>query len=188
MAGGPSKEDLQMYWQNSRQYFDELANHYRQADPEYYRTYIQPFYNNPFANVPSSKRSGSGGAKLAIVAVALMILIAGAGAVFFLVLRSESLTENDKIEKKQSTDEPRVREKAPSNEKDNRESIVPSEEEEDPDGMTSDDHFIVGSKKIAEKDYDQAEYHLKKVKPGTTYYKQSKELLKNMNLLRKYDK
>jgi hypothetical protein len=188
MAGGPSKEELQMYWQNSRQYFDELANHYRQADPEYYRTNIQPFYDNPFANIPSNKRSGSGGARLAVVAVALLVLVAGAGGVFFLVFQSEIKTETDKLEKKlESGDEKNIKEKDPAIEKEFGELNTPAEEE-DTDGMNSDDHFIVGSKKIADKDYDKAEYHLKKVKPGSQYYKQAKELLKNLSLLRKYDK
>lgn len=187
MAGGPSKEELQMYWQNSRQYFDELANHYRQADPEYYRTNIQPFYDNPFANVQSNRRSG-GGIKLVFVAVAFLVLIAAGAGVFFMVFQSDIKTETDKLEKRlESVDEPEVKEKKEKTEKPGKELTVP-EEEEDTDGMTSDDHFIVGSKKIADKDYDKAEYHLKKVKPGSQYYRQSKELLKNMELLRKYDK
>ena len=47
---------------------------------------------------------------------------------------------------------------------------------------------MIGSKKIGDKDYDKAEYHLKQVKPGSTYYEQSKQLLESIKYLRKYDK
>ncbi len=187
MAGGPSKEELQMYWQNSRQYFDELANHYRQADPEYYRAHIQPFYDNPFANVQRGKQPG-GGAKILPVFVFLLVLAIGAAGAAYFIFRDDLSTETKKLEKIiGSDDEQKVREIEPGTEKEKKELKTP-DEEEDSDGMTSDDHFIVGSKKIAEQDYDKAEYHLKKVKPGTEYYEQSKELLKNMKYLRKYRK
>ena len=51
-----------------------------------------------------------------------------------------------------------------------------------------DDDFILGSKYISEKDYDKAEEHLKKIKPGSKNYEQAQQLLESIKYLRKYDK
>ncbi len=179
MAGGPSKQELEMYWQNSRQYFDELAKHYQQADPQYYKEFIQPFYNNPFRTSASSTGSkGNPAAKFILVAVLLMLIVAGAG-VFFLLVKSDSIMPE--FEKK--TEDVKGTER-PTKE---IEKVKPTDPEEN-DDMTSEDHFIIGSKKIGEKDYDNAEYHLKKVKKGDKYYEQSQQLLESMKFLRKYNK
>lgn len=89
MSNGPSKEDLELYWQNSRQYFDELARHYQQADPEYYRKNIKPFYDNPFRSSGSGSSSKSG-SKIIVVAVLMFLLIAGAAGIFFFLSFPES--------------------------------------------------------------------------------------------------
>ncbi|MBZ0203763.1 MAG: hypothetical protein K8I03_12165 [Ignavibacteria bacterium] len=179
MAGGPSKQELEMYWQNSRQYFDELAKHYQQADPGYYKEFIQPFYNNPFRTTVSSTGSkGNPAAKIILVAVLLMLIVAGAGVFFFFVKSDSIMPEFEKkTEDVKSTERPTKE----------IEKVEPTDPEEI-DDMSSEDHFIIGSKKIGEKDYDRAEYHLKKVKPGDKYYEQSKQLLESMKFLRKYSK
>jgi hypothetical protein len=46
MPSGPSKQELEMYWKDSRQYFDELARYYKESDKAYYDEYIAPFYSN----------------------------------------------------------------------------------------------------------------------------------------------
>ena len=78
---GPSKEELENYFKNSRQYFDELAKYYLESDREYYDKYIAPFYNNPFRR---SGTQGSGGSML-ILAIAMFLVIAAGAAVFLLV-------------------------------------------------------------------------------------------------------
>jgi TolA-binding protein len=93
MTTGPSKEELQDYWANNRQYFDELAKYYLQADREYYSKYIAPFYSNPFK--PSSSSKGGGTAKLLVVFIAMIGVIA-AGAAAFLVLMTAK-DDNEKI-------------------------------------------------------------------------------------------
>jgi len=185
MASGPSKQDLEMYWQSSRQYFDELAAYYKQADPEYYKTYIMPFYSNPLGSVSQSGSTGSSGAsKLIVVAVIFVFIMAAGGVGVFLLLNEKSSKENDKQnepDKKEQKLESKEKEetKTPRND---------DSDEGDETSLSSDDHFLIGSKKIADKDYDKAEYHLKQVKPGTQYYEQSKQLLESIKLLRKYDK
>src|SRR5690349_21552832 len=82
MASGPSKQELEMYWQNSRQYFDELAAHYKQNDPQYYKEYIEPFCTNPFrGSSQTTKSSGSSAKPVLVVILAVMILFVGIGAV-----------------------------------------------------------------------------------------------------------
>lgn len=194
MASGPSKKELEMYWNNSRQYFDELAKHYQETDPQYYKQNILPFYNNPFQNTYSAqnKRSGSKTAAL-FVAIAVLVIIGVGAAGLFFVLRDSSTEfieeQTKKVEEsitgKDSKEFETIEKDPKSNTRDSKETVV---DEEDDEGMGSEDHFIVGSKKIAEKDYDKAEYHLKKVKKGTQYYEQSQELLKNMKYLRRFAK
>jgi len=194
MASGPSKQELEMYWNNSRQYFDELAKHYQETDPEYYKKHILPFYNNPFqsTNTVQNKRSGSRAAVL-FVAIAMFAVIGVGAAVMFFVL-SESSTDfveeqTKKVEESIIGEDLKEFETIKKDPKDNsKEQEENNIDQEDEEGLSSEDHFIVGSKKIAEKDYDKAEYHLKKVKKGTQYYEQSQELLKNMKYLRRFAK
>src|SRR5438552_241796 len=79
---GPTKEELENYWTNSRQYFDELAKYYKESDSEYYNKYIAPFYNNPFRRQSPSNSSGS--AKPVIAGVLIAIMAAGGIASFLL--------------------------------------------------------------------------------------------------------
>ena len=183
MPTGPSKQELEMYWTSSRQYFDELAKYYRESDKAYYDEYIAPFYNNPFISVSESGgRSKSGAAKLVVVmAIFIFLLAAGAAAVFLLMNENSGKDEqNDPVNKEKKLES-----------KEKEETKTPGKEDTetgDETSLSSDDNFIIGSKKIADKDYDKAEYHLKKVKPGSQYYKQSKQLLESIKYLRKYDK
>ncbi|HEY3250334.1 MAG TPA: hypothetical protein VGK25_04375 [Ignavibacteria bacterium] len=103
MATGPSKEELKMYWESSRQYFDELANYYRTADPQYYNEYIAPFYSNPF--ISAGTKSGSRrGTAIGVLAVGILLMGLAAGvAVFFLASGNDSSDDDNtspKIERK----------------------------------------------------------------------------------------
>jgi hypothetical protein len=191
MASGPSKQDLEMYWQSSRQYFDELAAYYKQADPEYYRTYMEPFYTNPLNSVSNSgSKGGSGAAKLLIVLVVFFLILGIGGVAAYFVISKYSTEETESIDvpfkKDKKSDQ---KDKSVTKEKDD--TKIPESDDSNKDdetSLSSDDHFIIGSKKIGEKEYDKAEYHLKQVKPGTQYYEQSKQLLESLKFLRKYDK
>lgn len=96
MKSGPSKAELKMYWENSRQYFDELAAHYREHDPEYYDEFIAPFYNNPLYSVGTPRPQGSSSRPAALVFLATAILIAGGVAAFVLFLSTQEGDEKIK--------------------------------------------------------------------------------------------
>jgi hypothetical protein len=102
MPSGPSKEELEMYWKSSRQYFDELANYYKTSDPDYYNQFIAPYYSNPLYAISTKKRSGT---PLITVIVSIAVLFIGliAAGVFFLLSvekEPEINYEPQKIEKK----------------------------------------------------------------------------------------
>src|SRR5687768_16989476 len=102
MPNGPSKQELEMYWQNSRQYFDELATHYKQADPQYYKEYIEPFYTNPFrGSTQTAKTPGSSTKPILIVVVALVLLFGGLGsaAVFYFLSQDSGTKQKEKYTK-----------------------------------------------------------------------------------------
>ncbi|HMQ78063.1 MAG TPA: hypothetical protein PKE39_05470 [Ignavibacteria bacterium] len=192
MAGGPSKQELEMYWQNSRQYFDELARHYQTADPEYYREFIKPFYNNPFRSAGSGNtgRTGGGGGKVMVIAVFLLVLIGALSAGLFFILGS-SETVIEKVE--EITSDKNVSEQKTTKEKKiTREESGVTEEspvtEENPEVLSAEDNYIIGAKYIAEKKYDKAAWHLKQIKKEDKRYKEAQQLLESIKYLKKYNK
>lgn len=180
MSNGPSKEDLELYWQNSRQYFDELARHYQQADPEYYRKNIKPFYDNPFRTSASGSGSKSGG-KIAVIAVLMVLLVAGAAGIIFFLTFSES--------SKEKTEERIDKDLKPNSTSEN-ETTIPEEisEETEPGELNDEDNYIIGAKYIAEKKYDKAAWHLKQIKKGSKRYKEAQQLIESIKYLKKYNK
>jgi hypothetical protein len=84
MKSGPSKEDLDMYWKSSRPYFDELANHYKTADPEYYKKYIAPFYRFGTTSQQSGSKTSSP-VLVVVISVALLLIGLIAGIVMLLL-------------------------------------------------------------------------------------------------------
>jgi hypothetical protein len=185
MPSGPSKQELEMYWQNSRQYFDELAAHYKQADPRYYKEYIEPFYTNPFANVHAQRQNSSSSAKPILIIVAFLVFAFGGLAAFGIIYFTSQQPDSKEIEKLfESTDKQEIK---PKEEKSQQEKAI-EEDNSDPSELSPEDNFIIGSKYLGEKKYDKAEYHLRKVKPGEKYYKESQQLLESMKYLRQYNK
>jgi len=195
MAGGPSKQDLEMYWQNSRQYFDELARHYQTADPEYYREFIKPFYDNPFRSASSGQagKSGSGG-KIMVLAVFVLVFIGLLSAGLFLYLgNSDSIKE--KVEELTS-DKNVTEQKTTKEKKITREETGVTEEplatdkttDENTEELSGEDNYIIGAKYIGEKKYDKAAWHLKQIKKGDKRYKEAQQLLESIKYLKKYDK
>lgn len=187
MATGPSKEDLETYWQSSRQYFDELARHYQTADPEYYKEFIKPFYDNPFRSVNSGQpgKSGSGG-KVMVIAIFLLVFIGAVSAgLFFFIGNSQSVKE--KVEELTS-DKDVTEQKTTKEKKITREESGVTEEPPVTEELSGEDNYIIGAKYIAEKKYDKAAWHLKQIKKGDKRYKEAQQLLESIKYLKKFDK
>lgn len=187
MTNGPSKQDLESYWQNSRQYFDELAKYYQTADPEYYRQYMQPFYDNPFRSVGKNSGSKGGGGRIIVFLFAVLLLV-GIGTAGLFLFMGKSGSVKKKIE--EMTGDNKVTEQTTTKEKTvTGENTEPTEvEPEDPSGMSDEDNFIIGAKYIGEKKYDKAAWHLKQIKPGDKRYKEAQQLLESIKYLKKFDK
>lgn len=182
MSNGPSKEDLELYWQNSRQYFDELARHYQQADPEYYKKNIKPFYDNPFRTSGSGSSGTKSGGKTVVIAVLMLILIAvGAAGILFFLTFSESTTEKT---------EEKINREINRNSTPEKEISVPEEtvEETEPGELSDEDNYLIGARYIAEKKYDKAAFHLNRIKKGSKRYKEAQQLLESIKYLKKYNK
>ena len=191
MATGPSKQELEMYWKNSRQYFDELAKHYQAADPEYYRQYIKPFYDNPFSatyTASGQRNSTGGGAKILILIIALGVLGVAGAAVFLFMSKSDSITK--KIEEITTPDEKVTQRelKGTGSDKQNDNTTVEPEVEPSSGDLSDDDLIILGAKHISDKKYDQAVLELRKIKPGSKRYKEAQQLIESVKYLKKFDK
>ena len=85
MPQGPSKEELEYYFKNSRQYFDELAKQFYDTDREYYDEYIAPFYNP----IIGASRSGKLPLRIFLLASIAAIIFGIAVATFFLMTQEE---------------------------------------------------------------------------------------------------
>jgi len=98
-SGRPSREQLENYFKNSRQYFDDIAKHYQEVDREYYDKYIAPFYNSPFGAVSSgaTKKAAS------VIAVAVGLFIAIFGVVVFLLVSQSTDSSVDYEERTTET-------------------------------------------------------------------------------------
>jgi tetratricopeptide (TPR) repeat protein len=86
---GPSKEELANYFKNNRKYFDELAQHYKKSDTEYYNKYIAPFYSISFS-LPVRERGTR--PVIAVFAAAMFVFIMG--IVLFFLVNQKSDYEN----------------------------------------------------------------------------------------------
>ncbi len=167
---GPSKEELDNYWKNSRQYFDELAKTYKESDPEYYNKFIAPYYSNPFASVSSSQSSGKGKPVVVVLFVAMFFfLVIGAGAflIFYFIGDEQN---NNEVTKKDTT--------FVSHRSD---TTITNIDELDQD-------YFKGLKYLSQKDYDKAEEHLRKVDKNDKNYKSAQQVLKSIQFLKQSGK
>jgi hypothetical protein len=177
MTSGPSKEELQDYWANNRQYFDELTKYYLEADREYYNKYIAPFYSNPFQRSPSSK---GGVGKLLVILVAMIGVIA-AGAVAFLVLMTGS-SDDKSVHKKVLS--PNVVQDS---------TIKPVTITDMPDTTANippvpiSPDYDKGLKYFRNKDYKNAEKYFKVVPKGDKNYIQALKKLAEIKIIRGED-
>lgn len=191
MSTGPSKQDLVMYWQNSRQYFDELAKHYQTADPEYYRQYIKPFYDNPFRSAytaPGQTKSTGSGVRFLVAMVAVAVMGIAGAAVFLFISQGDSITK--KMEEISTPDEKVTKRELggkDSGEKEGTTAVEPEEESANEE-LSDDDLYIRGAKYISEKKYDEAVFELRKIKPGSKRYKEAQQLIESVKYLKKFNK
>ena len=174
MQTGPSKEELENYFKNSRQYFDELAKEYYETDREYYDKYIAPFYNPLTGAARSSKLP-----VMIIIISAAFAIIFGAGVAMFFLLTQEEPAPNQTQQSKQN---PSVQTPGKKNE------VMP-----DTAFNTIIDTTIAGLKDISfyhkglvyysMKDYSKAEEYLKKVPPDDMNYKDAQKKLTEIKSL-----
>lgn len=176
MAAGPSKEELEMYWENSRPYFDELAKHYEKADPAYYKEFIHPFYSNPFRSKGGSGFSEGIYAKdtakkrsspAIVVLAAVLVAVIGLGASMFIFMQGNS----------SNNDEPtRLKEKVTAD------TIITKDITEEPPAVKEkvpkrNMNYLRGEKMFEEKYYEQAEKYLKRVPETDKDYKDAQRLI-----------
>jgi tetratricopeptide (TPR) repeat protein len=146
---GPSREELENYFKNSRPYFDELAKHYYETDRDYYNKYIAPFYSPFGAILPVKKGTGS---RITVLAAMILVGVIGAAVAFFIALAPET---DSPREQKQIED---VREKSDieADEKTKSKDTASVKKKKLSDYEKGIDYYESG-------DYDNAERYFKKV-------------------------
>jgi hypothetical protein len=165
---GPSHEELENYYKNSRSYFDELAKHYYETDRAYYDKYIAPFYG-PFSGiVPGNKAAAS---RITILAAAILIAVIGAAAAFFLAVETENPKEQKKIED--------VEERIPKSKEDKKVTKDPDSNKK----KTLSD-YEKGIEFYNLEDYSGAERYFRRVPKSDKNYEDAQEKLEEIKELR----
>ena len=159
---GPSKEELQNYWKSNRQYFELLAKHYYASDRKYYDEFIAPFYSSAIGINVVTNRNRSASVFVIAFLVALMTI---AGILAFFLIQKTDKRDEIKLDTKDTL----------SNKYDKNNKVYDSD-------------YMKGLMYISEKDYDNAEYYLKKVSKDEPDYKSAQQVLESIRYLKKYDK
>ena len=169
---GPSREELENYYKNSRSYFDELAKHYYETDRPYYDKYIAPFYG-PFAGIVPGKKGAA--AKLSLVSASILVALMGAGIAFFIALERENVPEQKSIE--------------------NSEEKIPASKEDktiSKDSVSSKrktmSYYEKGLEYYKLEDYSGAERYFKRVPASDENYDDAQEKLEEIKELKKSGK
>lgn len=171
--GKPSKEQLESYFKTSRKYFDELAKQYMQNDREYYDKYIAPYYSsftNPLAKTRSSESVKVFIYIMAIVMFSMIVLVSTV-----LYYKGFSLGDVFLFE-----DEPDETETMYETVTTTERKITPGTDAKF-DSLTISylkTDFEKGVYYYGMKNYEQAEYYLKKVEKGDKNYDMAEQVLK----------
>jgi hypothetical protein len=169
-ADGPSKEELEYYFKNSRQYFDELAKHFYETDRDYYDKFIAPFYS-PFGRMtPGSKPRNK--VAYSLVIAGLLGLLAAGFAVFLIMQRPD----DTEITPKRNIEKPR------ENVKSNSDKQKKTSQAKQNKNELSD--YEKGLKFYKQKDYDAAERYFNKVTKDDDNFEDSQNKLEEINNLR----
>jgi uncharacterized protein HemX len=171
-SDGPSKEELEYYYKNSRKYFDELANYYYNADREYYNKFIAPFYST-FAAITSSGKRGSKPALIVSLGAAVAALVV-AGAVFFLVQTSRD-TENEHDDKTEKVEK--------NTQKNDEFEKINADTSSENVKIQSD--YQKGLKFFNQKDYDIAEKYFRKVGKTDENYRDAQKKIEEIENIKK---
>ena len=171
-SDGPSKEELDYYFKNSRKYFDELANYYMNADPEYYKKFIAPYYSS-FVSVSSSGKPGSARALVSVIAAGVVAL-GIAGVAFFLVQSSDN-----------SGDEPEIKKIEKTSTKKKEPAIVPADTTSAIENEKSD--YEKGVQYFNEKNFSRAEQYLKRVPKDDENYEDAHIKLNEIHEFKRKD-
>jgi hypothetical protein len=167
---GPSREELEKYFKNSRPYFDELAKHYYETDREYYDKFIAPFYSS-FGSLVTGGKSG-GKAALSLSIVALLALLAAGFAVFLILDRPE-----DTVKEYKKTEDIREDGKNDKSSKENAADTVFTKE-----GKLTD--YEKGMQFFNQEDYDGAERYFRRVRKDDSDYDNAQEKLREIRKIR----
>ena len=179
-SGKPSREQLEQHYKNSRKYFDDMAEHYKESDPEYYNSMIVPIirrnrYSDAAGYNPNSKRA------MAITITSAVVVLGMAMGIFFLIA-PEAEQQNpvdkmlEKVEDEPSKTNAPLREINPGKTKD------PSLNE----NIKADENMTDYEKGVFYYDqggYDMALQYFGKVKPGTDNYDAAQKYISEISTM-----
>jgi tetratricopeptide (TPR) repeat protein len=171
--GKPSKEQLQEYYNTSRKYFDELAEHYENTEPEYYRSVILPIKRKGYFIGDGN----NGGRGIFVVVIAVFLLV-GASVGVFLMLAEPEKTYNPVDEYYEQIEQKSGKETRTNPVRETRTPVNSDGTEKNTDGMTN---FEKGEFYYEQQAYNQALEYLKMVSPDDENYAQAQKYIDEIN-------
>lgn len=184
-TGKPSREQLEEYYKTSRKYFDDMAEHYKESDPDYYNSTIVPIIRKNKYSDSAGYDEATAKRSMTLTVVAVLVLVGVAMGAFFLISseREEPNPVDELYEKlnedgTQKTPAP-IRETQRTIESPNDPSTDGTEEGVD-GSMTDYDKGVFYYEQEA---YDQAMEYFGKVKPGDTYYDHAQKYISEISTM-----
>ena len=184
ISGKPSREQLEEHYKTSRKYFDDMAEHYKETDRDYYNSTIAPIirknrYSNAAGyNEMTAKRS------MALTVVAVLVLLGVSMGVFFILSTSrEEPNPVDELYEQMNED---GTQKAPAPVRETQRTIEPDPSLQDGTEEGLDDTMSDFGKGVFYYDqaaYDQAASYFGKVKPGDPDYDQAQKYISEISTM-----
>ncbi|HLT23625.1 MAG TPA: hypothetical protein VK004_00730 [Ignavibacteria bacterium] len=175
-SGKPTREQLEKYYETTRQYFDDLAAHYKETDPEYYKSVVQPVQRKGWFSGDDDNSAKRG---MILVAVAVFLLVGTSVGVFLLLSAPEDsynpVDEYYKQQQQQNSTNPDQR-RTPL-----RETRSPVNTESGNDGTEGMSNFEKGEFYYEQQAYNQALEYLGQVTPGDENYDRAQKYISEIN-------
>lgn len=100
--GRPSREQMEYYYDHNRAYFDSMAEHYKEADPDYYEKVILPVKREaPYRAGYDDNKAKKG----LVIISAIMVLLVGLAAAMISFFMMDSEVENPVDQKLEQLEE-----------------------------------------------------------------------------------
>lgn len=175
--GKPSREQMEEYFNTNRKHFDELAEHYKNVDPDYYKSVVLPVKRRGFFAIGDDERSAGRG--MALVAVAVFVLVGISVGVFLLLATPD--TEYNPVDEYYKQNEQQNSTNPDQRTTPLRETRTPVNNISGNDGTEGMSNFEKGEFYYEQSAYNQALEYLRQVTPDDENFDQAQKYISEID-------